>query len=119
MIRIKAFFINSKGISCFPCRCKRQSYHKKTLSTKESNIVTTNVIEDRRNLKCGSTGRHVSPDGTNIFKNEGQIGSVEICDTGLGTHKITPEECEERLEVTETDIETVKEDIQKFGVLTQ
>ena len=65
-------------------------------------------------MKFGSTGRHVSPDGSNIFKNEGQIGSVEICDTGFGTRKITPEECEERLEVTVTDIETIKNDIQKL-----
>ena len=57
----------------------------------------------------------MSPDGNNIFKNEGQIGSVETCDTGWGTNnRITPEECEERLEVTETDIETSKQDIQKL-----
>ena len=63
----------------------------------------------------GSTGRHVSPDGNNIFKNESQIGSAEICDTGWGTNnRITPEECEERLDVTETDIETIKKDIQKL-----
>ena len=61
----------------------------------------------------GSTGRHVSPDENNIFKNESQFGSVEVCNIGFGTHKVTPEECEERLEVTETDIETIKKDIQK------
>ena len=111
----KGFFINSRGISCIPCRCKRQSYHKETITTKENTIVTTNVIEDRKNFKMGSTGRHVSPDGNNIFKNESQIGSVEICDTGWGTNnRITPEECEERLDVTETDIETIKKDIQKL-----
>ena len=110
----KGFFINAKGVSCIPCRCKRQSYHKETIATKENNIATTNVIEDRTNFKMGSTGRHVSPDGNNIFKNESQIGSVEICDTGWGTNRITPEECEERSEVTETDIETIKKDIQKL-----
>ena len=47
----KGFFINSRGISCIPCRCKRQSYHKETITTKENNIVTTNVIEDRKILK--------------------------------------------------------------------
>ena len=46
-------FINANGISCIPYRCKRQSYHKETKTTKENNIVTTNVIEDRRNLKFG------------------------------------------------------------------
>ena len=111
----KRFFINAKGVSCIPCRCKRQSYHKETKTIKENNIVTTSVIEDRKNFKMGSTGRHVSPDGNNILKNESQIGSVEICDTGWGTNnRITPEECEERLDVTETDIETTKKDIQKL-----
>ena len=42
----KGFFINAKGVSCIPCRCKRQSYHKETKTIKENNIVTTNVIED-------------------------------------------------------------------------
>ena len=111
----KGFFINSRGISCIPYRYKRQSYHKETKTIKENNIITTNVIEDRKNFKMGSTGRHVSPDGNNIFKNENQIGSVEICDTGWGAkNRITPEECEERLDITETDIETIKKDIQKL-----
>ena len=110
----KGFFINSRVISCIPCSCKKQSYHKETKTIKENNIVTTNVIEDRNNFKMGSTGRHVSPDENNIFKNESQFGSVEVCNTGFGTHKITPEECEERLEATETDIETIKKDIQKL-----
>ena len=80
----KEFFTNARGISCIPCRCKRQSYHKETKTTKENNIVTTNVIEDRRNLKFGSTGRHVSPDENGVFKTDGQVGSVEICDNGWG-----------------------------------
>ena len=37
----KGFFINSSGMSCIPCRCKRQPYHKETKTTKENNIVTT------------------------------------------------------------------------------
>ena len=86
----KGFFINSRGISCIPCRCKRQSYHKETKTTKENNIVTTNVIEDRRNLKFGG-GRNVSPDENGIFKNDNQTGSVEICDNGWGQNRITPD----------------------------
>ena len=62
----------------------------------------------------GSTGRHVSPDGNNIFKSNEQVGSVEICDTGFGTHGITPEECEQRIEVNETDIEVIKKDIERM-----
>ena len=110
----KGFFINASGISCIPCRCKRQSYHKETKTTKENNIVTTNVIEDRRNLKFGSAGRHVSPDENGIFKTDGQVGSVEMCDNGWGQNRITPEECEQRLEGAETDIEVMKKDIQRL-----
>ena len=47
-------------------------------------------------MKFGATGRHVSPDESGIFRNDNQMGSVEICDTGFGTHGITPEECENR-----------------------
>ena len=109
----KGFFINASGISCIPCRCKRQSYHKETKTTKENTIVTTNVIEDRRNLKFGG-GRNVSPDENIIFKNDNQTGSVEICDNGWGQNRITPEECEQRLEGTETDIEVIKKDIERL-----
>ena len=111
--KTKGFFINASGISCIPCRCKRQSYHKETKTTKESNTVTTNVIEDRRNLKFGG-GRNVSPDENGIFKTDGQVGSVEICDNGWGKNRITPEECEQRLEGTETDIEVIKKDIERL-----
>ena len=110
----KGVFINASGISCIPCKCKRQSHHKETKTTKENNIVTTNVIEDRRNLKFGSAGRHVSPDENGIFKTDGQVGSVEICDNGWGQIRIAPEECDQRLEGTETDIEVIKKDIERL-----
>ena len=58
----------------------------------ENNIVTTNVIEDRRKLKFGSAGCHVSPDENGIFKTDGQVG----CDNRWGQNKITPEECKQR-----------------------
>ena len=51
----KGFFINSKGVACIPCRCKRQSYHKETKTIKENNIITTNIVEDRHNMKFGAT----------------------------------------------------------------
>ena len=108
----KGFFINASGLSCIPCKCKRQSYHKETKTVKENNIITTNVVEDRRNLKFG--GRHVSPDENGIFKTDKQMGSVEICDTGWGKSQITPEELEQKIEVTETDIETIKKDIERL-----
>ena len=76
---------------------------------KENNIIATNVIEDTHNLKFGSTGRHVSPDENGIFKTDKQMGSVEICSNGWGTaNKITPEECEQRIEENTTDIEVIK-----------
>ena len=93
----KGLFINAKGVSCIPCRCKRQSYHKETKTVKENNVVTTNVIEDKHNLKFG--GRHVSLDENGIFRTDKQNGSVEICDTGWGKNQITPEELEQKIEV--------------------
>ena len=111
----KGLFINTKGVSCIPCKFKRQSYHKETKTVKENNIITTNIVEDRHNLKFG--GRHVSPDENGIFKTEKQMGSVEICDTGWGTaNKITPEECEQRVEENTTDIETIKKDIERIEI---
>ena len=102
----KGFFKKIRGISCIPCRCKRQSYHKETKTAKENNIVTSNV----------SAGRHVSPDENGIFKTDGQVGSVETCDTGWGQSKITPEECKQRIEGTETDIEVIKKTIERLAV---
>ena len=65
--------------------------------TKENNVITTNTIIDKRNIKFGA-GRHTSPD--DIFKADTnlQTGSVEKCDTGWGKSQITPEELEERVD---------------------
>ena len=65
-------------------------------------------------MKFCSAGRHVSPDENGIFKTDGQVGSVEMCDNGWGQNRITPEECEQRLEGAETDIEVIKKDIQRL-----
>ena len=108
----KGLFINSSGVACIPCRCKRQSYHKETKTIKENNVITTNIIEDRHNIKIG--GRHVSPDETGICKPDSQTGRVEICDTGWGKNQITPEECEQRIEENTTDIEAIKQDIERL-----
>ena len=110
----KGFGINARGISCIPCRCKRQFYHQETKTTKENNIITTNTIIDNRNSKFGA-GRHTSPD--DIFKADTnlQTGSVEICDTGWGKSQITPEELEERVDKIETDIDLVKKEIEDIN----
>ena len=55
----KGFFINSKGVSCILCRCKRQSYRKETKTVKENNVVTTNIIEDRHNMKFGAIKKDI------------------------------------------------------------
>ena len=111
----KGFRINARGISCIPCRCKRQFYHKETKTIKEDNKVTTNTIVDKRNTKFGGTGRHTSPD--DIFKPDSdlQTGSVEICNAGWGKTQITPEELEERIEKLETDIDLMKKDIEDIN----
>ena len=110
--QIKVFFINASGISCIPCRCKRQFYHRETKTVKEDNKITTDTVIDKRNTKFGGNGRHTSPD--DIFRDENtlQSGSVEICTTGWGSKQITPEELEERIEKCETDITEVKKDIE-------
>ena len=110
----KGFRINTKGISCIPCRCKRQFYHKETKTVKDNNIITTNTVVDKRNTKFGSAGRHTSPD--DIFKPDTNLqeGSVEICSTGWGKSQITPEELEERLEVAETNLGLIKKDIDEI-----
>ena len=66
----KGFRINTSGISCIPCRCKRQFYHKETKTIKEDNKITTNTIVDKRNTKFGG-GRHASPD--DIFKPDSDL----------------------------------------------
>ena len=73
----KGFHINARGVSCIPCRCKRQFFHQETKTTKENNVITTNTIIDTQNTKFGG-GRHTSPD--DIFKADTnlQTGSVEI-----------------------------------------
>ena len=105
----KGFRINARGISCIPCRCKRQFYYKETKTTKENNVITTNTIVDKRNTKFGG-GRNVSPDKTGIFQSDMQNGSVEVCSTGWNDqeNRITPEELEERLEKLETDVDLMK-----------
>ena len=113
----KGFRINARGISCIPCRCKRQFFHQETKTTKENNVTTTNTILDKRNTKFGG-GRNVSLDETGIFQSDGQMGSVEICETGWGKGRTpTPEELEERVEKIETDIDLIKEDIEDIHKL--
>ena len=112
----KGFRITARGISCIPCRCKRQCYHQEIKTTKENNVITTNTVIDKRNTEFGG-GRNVSPDETGMFQSDKQIGSVEICDTGWNNkeNRITPEELEERVEKIETYIDLSKKDIEDIN----
>ena len=113
----KGFRLNSRGISCIPCRCKKQLYRKETKTIQETEKTTTTTIIDKRNIKFGGNGRHQSPD--DIFKAEEnkQLGSLEICDTGWGSTKVSPEELEERIQKLETDIYEIKKDIDIINML--
>ena len=113
----KGFHINARGISCIPCRCKRQFFHQETKTTKENNVITTNTIIDKRNTKFG--GRNVSPDETGIFQSDKQMGSVEICDTGWNVrqNRITPEEVEEQVDVLRTEVREIKEDVENLKII--
>ena len=107
--------VNKDGINCLFCRCKRNTYHKETKTTTENNKVVVNVVEDRSSFKIGK-GRNVSPDD-GIFKPDTaqQIGGVELCSTGWSKHrKITPEECEERLDKIEEDVERIDKDVEQL-----
>ena len=103
----KGFHINSDGISCIPCRCKRQFYHKETKTIKEDNKITTNTVIDKRNTKFGEN---------NIFQAENQLGSVEICDTGWNNqqNRITPEEVEEQVDELRVEVKEIKSDVEKL-----
>ena len=86
------------------------TYHTETKTTTENVKVVVNVVEDRSRFKMG---RGVSPDD-GIFKSEktNQVGGVELCSTGWSQNrKITPEECEERLDKIEEDAERHDKDV--------
>ena len=107
--------VNKDGINCLFCRCRRNTYHKESITTTENNKVVVNVVEDRSSIKFGK-GRNVSPDD-GIFKTEAtpQMGGVELCSTGWSENrKITPEECEERLGKIEEDVERIDKDVEKL-----
>ena len=110
----KGFRVNSDGISCISCRCKRQFYHKETKTITEDNKSTANTVIDKRNTKFG--GRNVSPNENHIFQAENQIGSVEICDTGWTNqqNRLTPEEVEEQVDELRVEVKEIKSDVEKL-----
>ena len=106
--------IEKGSVNCNFCRCGKKVFHKETKTTtdKDGNVVV-NQVEERSSWRIGN-GRGATPDGNDIFKQDEQVGSVAICDTGWGKSQITPEEIEERMEKIETDVEEIKEDVGKL-----
>ena len=100
--------LSPTSLTCFPCRCKRNLYHKTTTATKEENKQTIIIVEDRSSF---GVGRGITPSNENFKPN--QTGSIAICDTGWGRtgKQITPEETEEKLQELKGDMKEVKKDI--------
>ena len=109
--------IEKGSVNCNFCRCGKKVFHKETKTTtdKDGNVVV-NQVEERSSWRIGN-GRGATPDGNDIFKQDNQLGSVAICDTGWGKSQITPEELEERVEKCETDITEIKKDIKSIEQL--
>ena len=107
--------IEKGSVNCNFCRCGKKVFHKETKTTtdKDGNVVV-NQVEDRTSWRIGN-GRGATPDGNDVFKQDNQLGSVEICDTGFGIgRKPTPEENQERIFKLETDVEEVKKDVEQL-----
>ena len=107
--------IEKGSVNCNFCRCGKKVFHKETKTTtdKDGNIVVKQV-EDRSSWRIGN-GRGATPDGNDVFKQNNQLGSVEICDTGFGIgRKPTPEENQERIFKLETDVERIDKDVSQL-----
>ena len=98
------FHLNTDGLNCLPCKCRRKTFDKETKITKEGKTI----IEDRRSWKMG-TG--ITPDENDIFKTNSQDNEgVDTATTGWGSRKPTPEET---LEKVEEDVERIDVNILK------
>ena len=107
--------IEKGSVNCNFCRCGKKVFHKETKTTtdKDGNVVV-NQVEDRTSWRIGN-GRGATPDGNDVFKQDNQLGSVEICDTGFGIgRKPTPEENQERIFKLETDVERIDKDVEQL-----
>ena len=107
--------IEKGSVNCNFCRCGKKVFHKETKTTtdKDGNVVV-NQVEDRSSWRIGN-GRGATPDGNDVFKQDNQLGSVEICDTGFGIgRKPTPEENQERIFKLETDVERIDKDVEQL-----
>ena len=96
------FHLNTDGLNCLPCKCRRKTFHKETKINNEGKTI----VEDRSSWKMG---RGITPDENDIFKTNSQdIEGVDTVTTGWGSRKPTPEE---RLEKVEEDVERIDKDV--------
>ena len=97
------FHLNTDGLNCLPCKCRKKTFHKETKINNEGKTI----IEDRSSWKVG--GRGVTPDENEIFKTNAQDNEgVDTVSTGWGSRRPTPEE---RLEKVEEDVERIDKDV--------
>ena len=98
------FHLNTDGLNCLPCKCRKKTFHKETKINNEGKTI----IEDRSSWKVGSS-RGITPDENEIFRSNIQDNNgVDTVSTGWGSRKPTPEE---RLEKVEEDVERIDKDV--------
>ena len=98
------FHLNTDGLNCLPCKCRKKTFHKETKINNEGKTI----IEDRSSWKVGSS-RGITPDENEIFRSNIQDSEgVDTVTTGWGSRKPTPEE---RLEKVEEDVERIDKDV--------
>ena len=98
------FQLNTDGINCLPCKCRKKTFHKETKINNEGKTII--IIEDRSSWKMG---RGITPDENDRFKTNSQDNEgVDTVTTGWGSRKPTPEE---RLENVEEDVERLDKDV--------
>ena len=78
------FHLNTDGLNCLPCKCRRKTFHKETKINNEGKTI----VEDRSSWKMG---RGITPDENDIFKTNSQdIEGVDTVTTLLGIAKAHP-----------------------------
>ena len=65
------FHLNTDGLNCLPCKCRKKTFHKETKINHEGKTI----IEDRSSWKMG---RGITPDENDIFTTNTQDNEVLI-----------------------------------------
>ena len=80
------FHLNTDGLNCLPCKCRKKTFHKETKINNEGKTI----IEDRSSWKVGSS-RGITPDENEIFRSNIQDNDgVDTVSTGMGFKKAHP-----------------------------